>query len=158
MLSTCWVCNLNRRFRFSLARGFGQHNSLDMPRSLRRHSSPTNSACLILDYARLGSYLAFSFFLYLFLSSFVFWVVTFCMLSPLLGEGVLLLAPFGFFTGASLVMVSPEEASIRDGGGLFPFMPTTTTIFGYIDGVPWSFAHLHIKHSRHTQFMHPLRL
>ena len=32
------------------------------------------------------------------------------------------------------------------------------TIFGYIDGVPWSFAHLHIKHSRHTQFMHPLRL
>ena len=34
----------------------------------------------------------------------------------------------------------------------------TTTIFGYIDGVPWSFAHLHIKHSRHTQFMHPLRL
>ena len=33
-----------------------------------------------------------------------------------------------------------------------------TTIFGCIDGVPWSFAHLHIKHSRHTQFMHPLRL
>ena len=27
---------------------------------------------------------------------------------------------------------------------------STTTIFGYIDGVPWSFAHLHIKHSRHT--------